>query len=571
MSIGLRIFFAIFLSSVTLGVTLFWYHVTEPLSDLQDQEVLAEVVYRNNEVNKKPKTRLVWKPLEVGDFIANGEAIRTQSDADIKLMFKDGTELQVEPDTFIIISKKENKIGLNLLEGALLASQGKESSNAYVLESESGDIDLSNTATSTISKIGNEKVQLSTPGSLTAQGSLFIKSPESGAKLFFRNDQLVTFELNTPEDLDLDSLKIKLGVSRKSLKEIQEFKIDSSNKLLLKIPAQSFYTQLTGVSKNDSQKSYESPVVRYQGIELMPPGIIFPRAGGEYKREAGYLTVIGQVSKSQVKSSFLVTGPKDYKRQGDLDTVGQAQIEIEPGGPYSLYVESQYGNGSTIRSEVVTFSILEDEKTEKPPFDLSLADFPLASESPLLPFALKLKWALSVRQDEVAWIRFEYQVKEKVEKTDFVEFSKGRYEVSLNQYGLHQVRVIAYDSQKNELASSKFYDFELSQTPFIGPVIHNYQSTQVADGQGNINISWLNLNESVSYKIKIYQMDSVIDEKLVKSNSVDLKALLPGNYVLKIVPIDRWNREGVASAPLTLNVPEVSSIRAPSGKKVKVR
>jgi hypothetical protein len=566
-SIKVRLLFAFILSGVTLGVTIFWYYHTETYVGVQNQEILAEVTSITNEVNKKPKSRLLWRPLDIGEKIANGEAIRTQTNADVKLKFQDGTELQIEPDTFLVISKKEDRIGLNLLEGSLLATQSQQGGKGIVLESSEGDVELSSSSNTIISKSADEKLKINSSDS----NSIGLKTPPPGSKIYFTKGEKIPITVQFPPDFDYSSLKVLLGTNRKKLVESSDFDLIEPDKILVNLKEGSNYIQFIGQSKTEDKIQIESLVGRYLGLELKVPEVIFPKSQGEFRRENGELSIIARVTGIFAESYYRLEGSNGLFLEGELDEKGQAKIKIEPGGPYQVSVTTKFKNGKELISEKVSFFVLEDEKKEKPPFDLSISNLEKELMAPLVPFDLRIEWKATTRKDEISTVQMIYEIEGLSEKSSKEALNKKSLSINLKKFGDYRLKILAFNKQGEEIYASNNMSFSLKETPLIGPVLHSYQDLVSTDGKGNITLKWKELDEASGYEIIIFKETEKISTFGSKKNEIALTSLLPGSLTVTITPIDKWKRKGISSEEIRLRVPDVSSIRAPSGKRVKIK
>jgi len=570
-SVRIRSLFALVLSGITLGITLVWYHLTSSPSDLSEKEVLAEVTNVKNEVSKKPKARLIWRELDIGDHIGSGEAIRTQSDSDVKIRFKDGTELLVEPDTLIILSKRENRIGLNLLEGALLANNsGSRSGPNVVLESNEGAIELGNLSNALISIDKNEKLTLISADPL-ASSQLSLLKPKPGSDVFFTAQEKVSFSLRVPEGFDFRTLKIWMGSTRKNLIRIEQVEFAGANSVLLNLKAGSNYIKFSGQNLTQGGSEVESPVFRVIGIELKKPEVVFPKAKGEFRREAGELSIIAKIHDLGSKSYFNIKGPNDFRTSGTLDKKGLGKALLEPGGPYYLIVTTRFNDNRSISSDEVAFIVLKDEQKEKPPFDLKIENLERELFLPLMPNTLKLSWSVSVRHEEIGSLKIKVTINGKNFDSAPIRSDQKWLEVDLKEFGDHQFQLVAYSMDGEQLAISESVESQIKPTPLIGPVTHDYKQTAIADGGGNVALRWNVLEDAKRYRIYVKQGTSIVSEFESEAAKFDLASLMPGEFEVIIIPIDQWNRAGVLGDAILIKVPDVSSIRAPSGKKVNVR
>jgi hypothetical protein len=105
---SIKIFILIFVLAVSFLVYWFWLRekpstqTTEPTSV---EESAARFVDYEGKVEVKPKDEFVWKNATFKMELREGDRIRTAPDSLAKIVFDDGTEITVQSDSIVVISK----------------------------------------------------------------------------------------------------------------------------------------------------------------------------------------------------------------------------------------------------------------------------------------------------------------------------------------------------------------------------------------------------------------------------------------------------------------------------------
>lgn len=124
----------------------YWYRTLDlGLKITSRQESVARLVRHNNEVQRKPVTRLIWEAISNNENLFPGEAIRTTATSDATIMFlKTGTTVELEPNSQVIIQGNSNDISLNFVKGNMFVKQDDSQGDAgsIKLKTAKGEIDL---------------------------------------------------------------------------------------------------------------------------------------------------------------------------------------------------------------------------------------------------------------------------------------------------------------------------------------------------------------------------------------------------------------------------------------------
>lgn len=141
-----RMFTAFILSAACFYAVEYWYQTLDlGLKITSRQESVARLIRHNNEVQRKPVTRLIWEVVSNNENLFPGEAIRTTASSDATILFlKSGTTVELEPDSQVIIQGDSNEISLNFVKGNLFVKQdeGAQNEGSITLKTANGEIDI---------------------------------------------------------------------------------------------------------------------------------------------------------------------------------------------------------------------------------------------------------------------------------------------------------------------------------------------------------------------------------------------------------------------------------------------
>lgn len=157
-----RLLFAFLISSACYAATHIWYqNVSSQLYKRLSQNPIAKLSGAVNEVQRKPIARVIWEEITKNEDLYPGEAIRTSSTSEARILFLDtGTEIELESDSLIVLEKNDDGIALDFLKGNLFVKSSGELGKANLkLKSGGNEINLKN-ADLSLSKSSDGNVDL---------------------------------------------------------------------------------------------------------------------------------------------------------------------------------------------------------------------------------------------------------------------------------------------------------------------------------------------------------------------------------------------------------------------------
>ena len=162
-----RLAFAFFISAGCFATTHFWYlNASQTDQTRSSENPIAKLSDLTDEVQRKQLARVIWEEISLNEELYPGEAIRTSSSSQARILFLEtGTEIELEPDSLIVLEKSQDGIALDFLKGNLFVSKskGKEGSSrstaSVKLKSGKNEISL-NDAELSLSKTEKGQVDL---------------------------------------------------------------------------------------------------------------------------------------------------------------------------------------------------------------------------------------------------------------------------------------------------------------------------------------------------------------------------------------------------------------------------
>lgn len=148
------------------------------------------------------------------------------------------------------------------------------------------------------------------------------------------------------------------------------------------------------------------------------------------------------------------------------------------------------------------------------------------------------------------------------------------FDVSLPAEGRYLASVEALNGKGEAIAASETRLFSIKAKPLLPAPqwTENAPDTLKADGKGNLSLGWEEVEGASNYLLILENEDGkLVEQKQVERNTASLKRLKPGDYSVKLKAVDGFKRPGLSGEPKKLTVPNLSNIRAPKIKSMKVK
>ncbi|GIL18846.1 MAG: hypothetical protein BroJett040_25970 [Oligoflexia bacterium] len=595
---GRRLIVAALMSMSVYGGTYYWYKASATKFDKNvDTKPVAFVSTVKEDVTRRPASRLIWQMLDQGEPLYPGEAIKTSNKGEIRIQFAESDRyIDLDPDSLIVISMNKNEISLDLMDGSLFVAGGDGSSNsgngpALTLNSAKGKVDLSK-ATASLSKSASGGVDLQViKGSVKTddgkelkginQSAIQILSPQQDQPTIINPDNLEPVIFSWKGFPSNTVVSLWIGSSRKDLKEVAVTKTTNMSSLDRKLKSGKYFWKLVGKDSVTQKTIGESSLQRLEVAARYAPAIVAPEAESHQKlekfpanvqfkwtRPEGIQNIHFELSKDESFKTKILS--QNIEKE---DSISQNL----PAGDYYWRLSGNYqGLSKPVVGRVNKFSL--SNQPEKPKVLLTWLDPNQGKPSYFVKEAKTnwawtgehldqvKKWKLIVHQGEV---NSRSPASEPLSTTEHV---KPVADVTVPGAGVYTAVVEAYDEKGKLLAKTEYKTQETKVLPLLpSPEFEPKSGDLKANNDGKLPIQWEKVDGAKEYNLSLKDSTGKeLRKSKFTSTSTALVNLLPGQYQIDIAAIDQYGRESVRKPARVVVVPEMSSLKAPKLKKVKV-
>lgn len=618
-----RLFWAFFLSGGCFLATFLWSRSLIVKSADGTTEKLAQVTFTIEDTRKKLSSTLQWLPLETGDFLFDGDTIRTSDRSEVRINFNDGRSIKVDSNSTFVIQKTNDEISLDLKEGSVFVDAKSltesKASSQLVIMSDNNKLDL-NGAKAQISKSKDMKTQLNIIEGQTKikDSSGNVKQLTSGQAVTLdktniqikeeiriisptvanENDKTTLVYYIDPESDSTVSFRWKgtpkadqsvllIGESKKALKE-KEFISPGKENINTILSPGTYYWQLIAKNTATQKTTYESSVYkllvlsRFAAVVLAPKNdeiMIYDKVplniSLRWQKPSSFKSLFLEVSKSPTMSSDFIVNNRNVSNAEDFS------MTIDSPGDYYWRIAAKYDNlDRPINTKIQKFHVVKKEPPKPPPV-LTWTNT-LEKQFYLDKPTITMAWAATTRKEEIT--KWKIEIFNSQSKN---VLSREQTELTLvnDQMlpGIYKAVVEAYDKGGVSLGKLQSKPIEIAQLPLPkAPVVlsqnikKNQNTNKFYFENGIINLEWDSQTIAKSYEIEVFspvlnKMDKVLSTTNSLQYSGSSTGLNPGTYQVKITPIDQHNRRGPSSEPFEFEVPTFTTMSAPKLKNLNIK
>lgn len=612
-----RLFLAASISVGCFGATSFWYQTTKISNQHgQNQKPVAFAERTQEEIHRRPVTRLLWQLVNNGEPLYPGEAIRTSPGGEVRIQFADSDKyIDLEPDSLIVISQSKNEISLDLMDGSFMVAQNarkyetdevgsdkKSGAPTLTLNSANGKVDLSK-ATASLSKSSTgtidlqvlkgsatvesngqtKEVETGKSGALTSTGldfnqeNLKIISPaiENANYISVEAQQPIRFEWKGFPEGSLVSLEV--GANRKELKKVSEVKGTTA---ALALPLGKHYWRLTAIDQQTKKPIGESPVYRLELAPRYAPTGTAPASNAliemadekttvdfKWNTPEDATQVLLEVSKDPGFKEKLVTQAFKNKEANFAQTLPASDYYWRLGAAYAGLEQPVFGKPQQFSVAAakpkVTIGWLNADDS-KPQY------FIFQPEA-------KLDWSSEQKNQVKSWrLKLAENASDiQSSSAQVFETKDSSLQTKIKKPGRYIAMVEAIDDKNRVIASSPMKTIEITQLPLISsPKILPETGDLKATNEGKLDLKWSPVSGAKEYEVALIDANG---KELTKRKSTQASAgyplmpiLFPGKYQVRVTAIDEHGRPSEKPETRTVQVPEGSGLSAPKLKKIKV-
>ncbi|MDZ4677494.1 MAG: FecR domain-containing protein [Oligoflexia bacterium] len=282
-----------------------WYRYDLSLHSRGDEgnrKLLAHLSMAKNEVQKRSVKRVIWQRIGEDDPLYSGEAVRTAPDGEAKIIFVTGAEVDLEPDSVVVIEESGDKVALDFVKGNVYVKGNGDTSN-LALKSGNTSISLNNADLSLGRKSGSgqgldvqvysgsaqvnsgdktltldkdKSGNISATGMDITQQFFKLKTPAPNERVYVRVDkkEAVLFSW-VPLTADFD-VKLETGTKREVLKPYGQVVPGTKGEIQALLGPGSQFWRLVATNKKDPKQVYFSTVSKVLIVADFPPKLLSP-------------------------------------------------------------------------------------------------------------------------------------------------------------------------------------------------------------------------------------------------------------------------------------------------------
>ncbi|WCL49712.1 FecR family protein [Leptospira sp. GIMC2001] len=96
-----------------------FYNDINSRSEIGNREIIGDIIFKYNQVQRKFDRQLIWDDLDTNGPLSNRDTIRSDKGSQAVLQLKDGTEIQMDEESMVIVEISENLQKINFEKGSI--------------------------------------------------------------------------------------------------------------------------------------------------------------------------------------------------------------------------------------------------------------------------------------------------------------------------------------------------------------------------------------------------------------------------------------------------------------------
>lgn len=297
-----KIVLSFVICAMGIGISHAWYHWDLQRSHVDDTTgkiQLATVEEVSDLVQRRQAKKVLWRRIDEKAPLFAGEAVRTSSESEALIVFGSGAQINLEPDTVVVIEEAKEKVTIDFVKGNVFV-QGGDQTQQLALKSGNTQIDLKN-ADMSLGKKGkdlnvdvirgraevaqngkkvlldqNKSGRISGKG-LDVQEQLFrIKSPDANAKLYIPKGKKVRTKFVFEPLSSGYNVRLLVGRKRSDLKPAGKLVSGRGGRVGAALKGGTLYWRLEAVDAKNPSKVVQSPIRKLKLVVESAPELLFP-------------------------------------------------------------------------------------------------------------------------------------------------------------------------------------------------------------------------------------------------------------------------------------------------------
>ncbi len=559
-----RYFSALVISAMGIAVSFLFLKPTSFQNQNAGLKPIANLVEKIELVEKKSSNGVQWQYLEVGDDLYQGEMIRTGKGSSAKVQFtENGSSIDIDPDSMVVIEQQKEKFSLNVLEGSLFVEKSEADTGGSEIELKSGDktVSLSSGQLSISKRAGSDFEVNVLKGQAVAESagkkvdlkkgmsaivskdikrenlSLKVTYPSFGDTVFLKEGS--PLKIRWVPFQGKYAIRVLRGMTKKQLSPINIPPLSpEKGEVDFPLGEGTFYWRLEAISNDKSQKGLKSPIFKNTLSLLRKPVLLEPNLSKEIEvlKTNFDLSFLWSASKGLKVFDFQIAKDSKFKNLIRDEKVEGLSFQIRKplsSGRFFWRVKSTYPSGEQVISEVRDFKL-----TVKDLFPPKLI-FPEANYK---VFAQK-NTQYDFEWEKIKGVReYVFRLERSGKEVLTRKTRKNRVSLKLKKLGNYFWRVASVDRKGKKSKFSNLRRFSLEKLPKLN--FFNLKNKYFFTGDNFIKFEWGKVSENFKgeYKFRIWNDKGFNFNKTVSRNSYSVLLEKPGKYKIRVLAYDQFNK-----------------------------
>lgn len=546
---------------------------------------IGTITFKREVAERKYQSQVVWEDVKQSFPVYNNDSIRTSENSEAVIHLNDGTDINVDENSMIMLSTLEDSININFAHGSISANRQNVSAEAIsaitIMASDTTvSIDRSNIQ---LSQLDNRELDLT-----VSEGSASVKTASGGEALTVNvNEKAIIssdkkeakivplkFDLKGPvnnsfiiteastmpvkfewgfADKPVTDVTLQISSERGFGNTVQSKNISGVTETTERLRPGLYYWRLAAINESTGKTEY-SETRKLNIIYNAPVKHLSPQQG----ESVAYSLTNNSVTFSWSENDMAISYTLEVSDSEEFNTIlhsletplRRIAVENVAPGNYFWRVKTKInaGGSESVRESVPTRFSVERKAELAPPAILRPAD---GEKIDRLVF--KTKGAILSWNSEPGFSSFEVDLASDNEfkqiilsESRTVNFAEVRKELTQGRY---YWRVKGISSEGGQALVSRSASFEVVSDIAIELVSPSRGSAVVIPGEekeADLRFTWKKPEIEGKYRVQVSRkpdLSEPINSPAVESGAVNLKLSEPGVYYWRVQLLDSENSE----------------------------
>jgi outer membrane protein assembly factor BamB len=560
--------------------------------EVEGVKQIGTITFKREVAQRKYQTQVVWEEVKQSYPVYNNDSIRTSEDSEAVIHLNDGTDINVDENSMIMLSTLANSININFAHGSISANRQNVAADAAIsaitimASDTTVSIDRSNIQ---LSQLENRELDLT-----VSEGSASVKTASDAEALTVNvNEKAIIssdtreakivplkFDLRGPDNnrfiitesgsttvkfdwafSDKPAGDVNLQISSdRGFGEINQSKrITGLTGTTAQLGPGVYYWRLSAINKSSGKTEY-SEIRKINIIYTAPVKHLAPLPGESVVYSLSNNSINFSWSENEMASGYIleVSDSSDFSsilKSADTALRRIALENIEP-GEYFWRIKSRINAGGTETEKLsapTKFSVERKAEFSRPKLIRP------AEGDKIDRIVFRGKGAILSWNSEPGFASFDVDLASDNEFKQIifsenrnVNFAEIRRELPLGKYYWRVKGIPAADGAPVISGPASFEVVSDISIELVSPVAGNGIEIPADTKEADLRFAWKKPEVEGSYRVQVSRkadFSEPVNSSVVDSGAVNMKLKDPGNYYWRVQLLDRDNKEIAVSRP----------------------